>query len=179
MAWARLDDTFPEHRKVRRLPDGAFRLHVTAICYAAHDLTDGIIHADDLEEFRGLRKPERHVQTLVDAGVWDQVSDGVWQIHDFLDYNPSRTQVEADREASRERQRRRRESRLSHAVSHGVTPGEVTRDSHRESQHPDPTPPDPTRPLPTRTYERSPFVVVDGSSSSSSSLPYRARGGDA
>ena len=78
----------------------------------------------------------KHVDALVGAGLWEAV-DGGWKIHDYLDYNPSHAQQEADRAASRKRQAMFRERRRN-----GVTNGDVT----RESQHPVPTRPDPSRP---------------------------------
>ena len=43
MSWTKLDDLFPGHPKVITLSDSAFRLHVTALCYCASQLTDGFI----------------------------------------------------------------------------------------------------------------------------------------
>jgi len=136
MPWARFDDTFPAHRKVRRLSDGAFRLHVTAVCFSSHDLTDGLITHEDLEELTAIKQADKRVNELVLRGVWEPVADG-WIIHDYLDYNPSRKQVMADRSAARERQQRARERRAA-------SQRDARRDSQRESQTPDPTRPDPS-----------------------------------
>ena len=46
MTWVVLDDKMPEHPKNVGLSDGAFRLHVSGICYCNRHLTDGIISAD-------------------------------------------------------------------------------------------------------------------------------------
>lgn len=155
MTWLKKDDRFPDHRKIRRLPDGAYRLHDTALCACARDETDGLITEADLDEMQHGQRLRKHVPKLIDAGLWEVTSEG-WMIHDYLDYNPSHAQLEAERAASRERQRRRRErymgtdpdsapsqddvSRRDSRVSHGP----VT----RESQPPDPTRPDPSRPDP-------------------------------
>ena len=50
MTWLRKDDKFPEHRKIRRLTDGAYRLHDTALCACAKDETDGLITEEDLDD---------------------------------------------------------------------------------------------------------------------------------
>lgn len=105
MTWLKVDDRFPGHRKVRRLSDGAFRLHVTALCACAHDLTDGLVTRDDLDEFPSVKQTGKHVAELVERGLWDEVEGG-WVIHDYLDFNPSKADVDAEREAARERQRR-------------------------------------------------------------------------
>jgi hypothetical protein len=95
VTWVKLDDSFARNRKVRRLSDRAFRLHVAAICYAAGHLTDGEIDDLALEEvaiaarIRACGKP---VAELVDGGLW-RAENGVYLINDFLEYNPSREQV--------------------------------------------------------------------------------------
>lgn len=109
MTWVKLDDGFSDHLKVDGLSDGAFRLHVSAMCYCARNLTDGAV-----ERGRPLRLIPRFKQAfvaeLVDAGLWDAV-DGGWSIHDYLVYNPSRAKVLAEREAAAERQRKARDKR--------------------------------------------------------------------
>lgn len=152
MTWLKKDDRYPEHRKIRRLSDGAYRLHDTALCWAARDETDGIITAEDLAEMQHGKRLRRHIPALVDAGLW-HVAPGGWVLHDFLHYNPSHEQLELERAANRERQARLRAKRRgvavddntsSHAVSNGVTTDGVT----RESRDPDPYRTDPTRPDP-------------------------------
>lgn len=172
MVWARFDDMFPWSRKVRRLSDAAFRLHVTGIVACARDLTDGVVKPDDLDEFPSMRGIEKRLAELIAAGQWHpgghgcqgcaQPPIGAWIIHDYLDYNPSKADVETERAAARERQRRRRMGRAGvPAEPSPVTrdtdaaPAPVTRDSRvthadvtRESQTP--TRPDPSRPVHTR-----------------------------
>ena len=187
MAWARFDDMFPWSRKVRRLSDAAFRLHVTGIVACARDLTDGVITPDDLSEFPPMRGLDKRLAELVGSGQWHerghrcagcaQPPTSAWIIHDYLDYNPSKADVEAERAAARDRQRKRRMARA------GVSEGDVTRDSRvthadvtRESQTPSlpvPSIPDPTRPNPSVGVLS---VVGDGEPSSSSSPTYRASG---
>lgn len=182
MAWARLDDMFPWSRKVRRLSDAAFRLHVTGIVACARDLTDGIVTPDDLDEYPPMRGIEKRLAELVSRDQWHERGHGCegcaqppvggWVIHDYLDYNPSKSDVEAERAAARDRQRRRRLARA------GVSPDTpVTRDSRvthagvtRESQTPSrPTRPNPSIPDPTRPILGVLRSVGDGSVSSSSS----------
>ncbi len=99
MPWVRFDDQFPIHRRVAGLSDGAFRLHVAAIFWCARNLTDGFVSAGDVVNVGGSRRPYRLVDELVGAGAW-HVADGGWQIHDYLEYQPSRTKV-LDRRALR------------------------------------------------------------------------------
>lgn len=104
MAWVRLDDHIDEHPKVAMLGDSAFALYITAIVYCNRNLTDGFI-----PRMVGLGKlrycsgdPLEVISEIVAAGLWEVVQGG-WRIHDFLDYQPSRAQVERSRYANRNR----------------------------------------------------------------------------
>jgi hypothetical protein len=105
MPWVRLDDRFPSHRKVALLSDRAFRLHVSAICWCAENLTDGHISDRELPLVAHIRSIKTTAKQLQEAGLWDRTDDG-WMVHDYLDYNPSRDQVLAERKKNAERQER-------------------------------------------------------------------------
>jgi hypothetical protein len=134
MPWVKLDDRFPSHRKIALLSDRAFRLHISAICWCAENLTDGRISDRELTLVASVRGMKATAKQLEDAGVWDRV-DGGWEIHDYLEYNPSRDQVIAERKKNAERQerfRRRKNGKPvppdgsdepSNGSSNGVTPG--------------------------------------------------------
>ena len=108
MAWAKLDDEFVEHTRISKLSDRAFRLHVAAICHAARKLTDGHISETDGRILRALTKARRrHIDELLDAGVWTPNGDG-WVIRDYLDYNPSAETVKERRKKWADRQNRKR-----------------------------------------------------------------------
>lgn len=91
MTYLRLDDRFPEHPKVIGLSDAAFRLHVSALCYARRYLTDGHVPA-----VFPPRRLARHVPTLVTAHLWDPdpAGDG-WTIHGWTEWQTTRAEVEA------------------------------------------------------------------------------------
>ena len=108
MPWVKLDDRFPSHRKIALLSDRAFRLHVSAICWCSENLTDGRIGERELPLVAHIRGLKATAKQLEDAGLWDRTDDG-WIVHDFLDYNPSRTQVLAERKKNAERQERFRQ----------------------------------------------------------------------
>lgn len=112
MAWAKLDDQFVEHHRISRLSDKAFRLHVAGICHAARKLTDGHISTIDARVLRALtRTSTRHVEELLDAGVWTANGGDGWEIRDYLDYNPSAEEVKERRKAEAERLRKIRAKR--------------------------------------------------------------------
>lgn len=147
MPWVRLDDRFPSHRKVALLSDRAFRLHISAICWCAENLTDGRIADRELPLVAHVRNIKATAKQLEEAGVWDRTDDG-WVIHDYLDYNPSREQVLAERKKNAERQekfRRRKSGKPvppdgsnapSNGSSNGVTRTGETRDGDTTATRP-------------------------------------------
>lgn len=111
MTWVNLDDMMPDHPKISRLSDGAFRLHVAGVCYCNRHLSDGLIDADEVP--RLVRKFRRDaLNELVDNGIWDHLQIGsgpeLYSIHDFLDWNDPREVVLARRERAKERAARSR-----------------------------------------------------------------------
>lgn len=135
MPWVKLDDRFPSHRKIALLSDRAFRLHVSAMCWCAENLTDGHISDRELALVANVRGVKATAKQLEEAGLWDRV-DGGWVVHDYLDYNPSRDQVLAERKKNAERQERFRQRKggkptppsngSSNGSSNGVTHGGKT-----------------------------------------------------
>lgn len=131
MPWVRLDDRFPSHRKVALLSDRAFRLYVSALCWASENLTEGKILDRELPLVARLRGAKAAAKELEEARLWDRF-DGGYEIHDFLEYNPDRARVQADREANAARQkafrdRKRAEREVArnaerNAPNNGVTP---------------------------------------------------------
>lgn len=103
MSWARLDDKFPEHEKVTELSDRAFRVLVTAICYSSRNLTDGHLKPSVLAAATGGRKTA--LGELEQAGLMEKNGNGGYQIHDYLDYNPTAEKVKRDREEAARRMR--------------------------------------------------------------------------
>lgn len=112
MPWVRFDDQFPIHRKVDILSDAAFRLHVSAVCWCARNLTDGFIATAELRSVTRARKPDKVVAELVRSGVWRETGGG-WEIHDYLEFQPSREKVDRERKAKAERQKRWSEKRTN------------------------------------------------------------------
>ena len=108
MSWAKIDDQFSEHPKVIEAGPLAGWLYVRGLCYAAKYLTDGFIsdaQAQQLSLFAGS-SPEL-LQKLVDCSLWERVNGG-YQIHDYLDYNPTAESVKAEREAAKARMQAKR-----------------------------------------------------------------------
>ena len=126
MTWVRIDDEFPQHPKIASVGPLGMALQVAGLCYCNRYLTDGFIPlavARTLLDFTGLgmrmwdSKPEPGgtslfgggedataglvIEDLVEADVWKEAEvDGFrgYLIHDYLDYQPSKAQVEAERQ---------------------------------------------------------------------------------
>lgn len=97
MPWANFDDCYPDHPKVIGLSDAAFRLHTSGVIYCARYKTDGFIPKPQVSKlvpaFRNATLNE-----LTRADLW--VTDGAgYYIHDYLEWNRSRAEIEAEKEA--------------------------------------------------------------------------------
>jgi len=95
MAWARIDDNFFNHPKVRKAGKDAIIFHVAALCHSNAFTTDGFIANDMLELIAAQafqRKANGLADRLVECGLWDRIEGG-YLIHDFLEYNYSKQQV--------------------------------------------------------------------------------------
>jgi hypothetical protein len=109
-----LDPLMVEHPKIRRLSAEAFRLYMRAVFYSFRCRTDGLVDEAMLRELATLRRWRRLVDELRDAALIHEVPGG-WEIHDYLDHQPSRQEVDrfwavkrARRRADRDRKRVRR-----------------------------------------------------------------------
>lgn len=129
MSWAKLDDHLRDHPKVMGLGRERYAcmgVWLDALCYASEHLTDGILPSGLVSMY-----PKRLVVLLVEAGLWERGPEG-YEIHDYLEMNPSRERVFAERSAARER------------MNNARTSGEQTA-KFRPRSH------SPSRPVPSRT----------------------------
>jgi hypothetical protein len=115
MTWVKIDDRFPEHPKIAEAGPLAMALQVAALCYASRNLTDGFIPSSmvgrllPLEEWlaNGQQTPskllggptsktllEETINALCDVGLWEKSARGGYEIHDYLDHQRSRSEVD-------------------------------------------------------------------------------------
>ena len=141
MAWVKLDDRFPRHRRVRELrrDTAAKWLHVVALCHCGENLTDGLV--DELAFDQIVKDAEipkatanKCVPKLVAAGLWSVYPGVGWLIRDYLDYNPPADEV-----------REKREKRQAAGRLGGLRSGEARSEAKakqmlRESLNPVPSP---------------------------------------
>lgn len=105
MTWVKLDDNMPDHPKIVGLSDYAFRLHLTALCYAARHMTDGVIDEKALRHCSaGVSRSSRMraKNELLNATIWHKTRTG-YEIHQFTEYQRSKDDRLADRAKTAER----------------------------------------------------------------------------
>lgn len=98
MSWFRCDDQLADHPKVMALGDlrrPAIGLWTMCGTYCARHLTDGFVSRQVVAMYAD-RDLKKLTDALVKAGLFIPV-DGGWQLHDYLDWNPSREKVLKDR----------------------------------------------------------------------------------
>ena len=96
MAYTNTDYSFWTNPKVRAAGKDAAFLYIAGNGFCNEYLTDGFISDTDIETvaFNAfLRSPKKAVESLMVAGLWDRVRGG-YKIHDYLDYNKSKKEIE-------------------------------------------------------------------------------------
>ncbi len=102
MSWVKLDDQFPTHPKIVAAGGDAAWLHVCALCYCATHLTDGMLPKGMVARISDRKNPAKLAARLVGVGAWID-RGGEYELHGYLDYNPSREHVETERRKAAER----------------------------------------------------------------------------
>jgi hypothetical protein len=97
MSYVRFADDTPWHPRVQSMSDAEFRAWFTSVCYASRFRTDGHIPDQAIT----LVAPRQKVrEALIEAGTWEANGNGVY-VHDYLQYQRSKAQIEAAIEAGR------------------------------------------------------------------------------
>lgn len=150
MAWVKLDDGFPRHRRVQELGRDTVAkwLHVTALCYCSEHLTDGLVDAVALRTIIATADvtpaaAKRAIPKLLKAGLWVQhEARQAWVIRDYHDYNPTAAEVKERRRVRSEAGQlggiRSGESRRSKAKANGEA--NASWDALRVVEPPTPSP---------------------------------------
>jgi hypothetical protein len=111
VGWARFDDGYSDHPKILAAGPMAELLDMRAIIWCARLETDGAVPREALHRIgHDLPQPTKLAARLVRVGRWEKRDDG-WEIVDFLDYNPSRSDLEKRRAGARDRMRRARSAK--------------------------------------------------------------------
>lgn len=127
MTWIKLDDDFTENPKFLRAGPLAGYLHIAAIAWSRHNLTDGVVPRSQPGRLVAWHVAEEHlnpelvgkldtpsrpigtevfnwatlVGVLVEQGLWHERADGDYEIHDYLKHQDSREKVEREQERKR------------------------------------------------------------------------------
>jgi hypothetical protein len=116
MPWFVVDDNAHSHPKMIAASNAALGLWLRAGAYAAQHLTDGIVPGA-IARMYGSRP---QIAKLLASGLWHehghscrhpkcaQPQPGDYSIHDYLEYNPTRAKVSAQRERAAEKKRKQR-----------------------------------------------------------------------
>lgn len=137
----------PEHPKVEPLSDAAFRWIFRGLSYANRYLTNGVLPPVFLAKVPTPIHDELFaVQPGQKSSIWKRGGDGKVRIHDYRDYQPSKSEVEKVRRGNRDRQERFRE-RLREAAERAAagSHGETSRGSNSVTNS------TPSRPVPSRS----------------------------
>ena len=143
MPWGKVDDKLHSSQKWLATPLRARGLWAGAVSWCMDQLTDGAIPEHVVRALGGTRKD---AADLVRTGLWEEAETG-WIFHDWLEYQPSREQILAERAAAAARQKKARDraKQKRDQAEHDAVTGQSRRDSHRDytresrSPRPDPT----------------------------------------
>lgn len=105
MPWFRVDDAFHSHPKVMVTSPAAIGLWTIAGSWAAANLSDGFVPVYVLQ--RLVPDWEQLAEELVSQRLWMRAKGG-FRFRDWDHYQPSKEEVQKDRESARVRQQKRR-----------------------------------------------------------------------
>lgn len=111
MPWYKVDDGLHSHPKARRAGLAALGLWTVAGSWSAQHAQEGFVPNWFAAGWPNGRK---RATELVAAGLWhagERDGEAGWWFHDWEHFQPSRAEIERDREHNRERQKRFREKR--------------------------------------------------------------------
>jgi hypothetical protein len=118
MPWIKVDDQIAHHPKFMAAGAVASWLWVCGQSYCARYLTDGFVPESALPTLGNVTNPKAHAQTLVRVGLWDR-AEGGYRVHDYLQFQPSRADVE-ERRRQRANAGRKGGLRSGHTRSRGA-----------------------------------------------------------
>lgn len=95
MAWVRVDDNAAFHGKIVHAGNEAVGVWIRCLAWCNSNLTDGVVprHIALLI----ADQEQRPIDRLLAAGLFEVGGEGVFQIHDFADYQMSAAEVRAKR----------------------------------------------------------------------------------
>lgn len=142
MPWFRLDDQAAFHAKLVAAGNAAVGAWARMGMWSSGQLTNGVVP----EAIANVIASKEEIDRCLAVRLLERVDGTSFQVHDFLDYNPSRDDVLAEREAKRAGGRKGAQSRWggdgsSYEGSHASATG-----GSMPPSRPVPTRPDPKKP---------------------------------
>ncbi|WP_369183306.1 hypothetical protein [Streptomyces sp. Y1] len=154
MPWFKIDDGFHCHAKVLAAGTPAVGLYVRCGSWAAQQASEGIIP----KAIARMYGTPRMIKALVDADLWHapghecescpELEPNSYVIHQYLERNPSRVEVESARKAKSARQQRWREGKKNEQINTDDAPQVDVNVDASTREHGDAAP-NPTRPTPS------------------------------
>jgi hypothetical protein len=138
VSWFKVDDRLTFHPKVLAAGNEAIGAWVRLGAYCGAHLTDGHLPSSIVLAVCGPDLARR----LVAFRFLDELPDGSYAVHDYLEYNPTAEQVKAERAANAERQAKWRSGRngVTNTVSNAApVPSRSRSDPDQPSPDPKPT----------------------------------------
>lgn len=127
MPWLSIDDRFHANPKILSAGNAAVGLYIRCASYCADQLTDGFIP----EHVARLYGTKREIGALLAShppyGPLWVTTEGGYSIPDYLDYNPTRDEVTADRAS-------KHEAKVAAGRAGGIASG-IARRKHNPSKH--------------------------------------------
>lgn len=109
--YIKVHDGMPEHPKVAKVGGDAGWLNVCAMAYCSRNTTDGKISATVVPRISDRRAPMKLAAQLVEADLWHDKNStcdrcppaavGEYVVHDYLEHQRSKAQIEAMKEQRR------------------------------------------------------------------------------
>jgi hypothetical protein len=135
MTYFKMDDGFMRNTAMRKLGLAGRSLYLAGLCHCSRELTDGIIAKEVVDVLVAEAQVSAKIVVLLVAhGRWVDEGDH-FRVHDYLEHQRSRAQVEAERVNGRKRVTAWRASRNGSGTAE-VTPllTAVVRTSESESE---------------------------------------------
>lgn len=123
MTWFKVDDSLAFHHKVVGVGNAAMGLWVRAGAWSAQQLKDGLVPGAMLKALGGTTQ---QAKALVAHGLWEDREDGTYLFHDWHLYQPTSTEVKAERLA-------RSEAKSRAGKAGGIASG-VSRRTNKEAE---------------------------------------------
>lgn len=99
-AWAKLDDNFWMHPSILTAGNAGAGIFARMLSYSGCYLTDGLVPSAIVQSIVG--KDKAALTELERMGVLNVLDSGSVHITDYLEYNRSKQEVEADRQTRRQ-----------------------------------------------------------------------------